>query len=205
MATSSDLLQLCFSHTLDSQSGELSLRDGSGSPWEEEPGTLSERSRSAVRGESARCPRDEIVVPIALLDPVKTANINTQSKVDEYWKRFARRNRTTLDGNYTAGIPADYTAGIPTELRVKLQFGQLWHSWHSNWIHSWYSNWIESEDVKQRTMRKARAHEVESESTNNTGFRFRTKRSCRDLKTDSTARSSEIRNHLLYKHVVEYR
>ena len=105
---------------------------------------------------SARCPRDEIAVPIALLDPVKTADINTQSKVDQYWKRFARRNRTTLDGNYTAGIPADYTAGIPTELRVKLQFGQLWHSWHSNWIHSWYSNWIESEDLKQRTMRRAR-------------------------------------------------
>ena len=101
------------------------MRDGSGSPCAEKPGKLSERSRSAVRGESARCPRDEIAVPIALLDPVKTANINSQSKVNQIWKRFARSNRTTVDGNYTAGIPADYTAGIPTELRVKLQFGQL--------------------------------------------------------------------------------
>ena len=84
MVAHSSLLQLCFGHTLDSQSGELSFREESGSPCAEKPGKLSERSRSAVRGESARCPRDEIAVPIALLDPVKTADINTQSKVDQY-------------------------------------------------------------------------------------------------------------------------
>ena len=116
--------------------------------------TLSERSCSTVCGESARCPRDEIAVPIALLDPVKTSDINTQTKVYQYWKRFVYRNQITLDGNfciYTAGIPSEYTvtAGIPTGSRVKLQF---WHRWHSNWSLSWYSNWIEGEDVKQRTI-----------------------------------------------------
>ena len=184
MEAPSDLLQPCFSHTLDSRAGSSPCAMGR---------VLLAR-KSPAQSQRGRAWRVRAL-------PARRSKHKYSIQRNQYWKRFARRNRTTLDVNNTAGIPADYTAGIPTELRVKLQFGQLWHSWHSNWIHSWYSDWIVSENVRQRTMRNARmkwkSHEVESESTNNTGFRFRTKRSCRDLKTDSTARSSEIRNHLL--------
>jgi hypothetical protein len=64
-----------------------------------------------------------LAVPIALLAPVKTADIHSIQSKSTLKKVCA--HKSTLDENFyidTAGIPADATVGIPTGLRVKQKF-----------------------------------------------------------------------------------
>jgi hypothetical protein len=63
-------------------------------------------------------------VPIALLAPVKTADIHSIQSKSTLKKVCAHNNQATLDENCyidAAGISAEDTVGIPTGLRVKLQ------------------------------------------------------------------------------------